>query len=333
MKKFLNEPKRFVDEVVDGILKAHPNDLKCVDGNSRVLVRCNKKAGKVAIVTGGGSGHLPLFLGYVGEGLLDGCAVGNVFASPSAHVIYEVTKAVDSGAGVFYLFGNYSGDRMNFEMAAEMAEIEGIRVEQLKVADDIASAPKGYENKRRGIAGIFFTYKIAGAAAEKMFSIDEVVRLTRKAHDNIRSIGVATSSCILPEVGKPNFVLNDNEMEIGMGIHGEPGIIKMDMKTADEVTTIMLDRIFEDMQFVSGDKVAVLINGLGGTPKEEMYIVYRKIHSLLQNKCLKIHRSYIGEFATSMEMAGFSITLFKLDHELEVLLDMSAYSPFFEQQR
>ena len=333
MKKFLNEPKRFVDEMIEGILKAHPDDLMCINGNSRVLVRCNKKEGKVAIVTGGGSGHLPLFLGYVGEGLLDGCAVGNVFASPSASVIFEVTKAVDSGVGIFYLFGNYSGDRMNFDMAAEMAEMEGIHVEQLRVADDIASAPIENKSKRRGIAGIFFTYKIAGAAAERMYSLEEVVRITKKAHENIRSIGVATSSCILPEVGKPNFILNENEMEIGMGIHGEPGIMKMNIKTADEVTSILLEKVFEELQLINDDKVAVLINGLGATPKEEMYIIYRSIHTILENKNIKIHRSYIGEFATSMEMAGFSITLFKLDSELEELLDMPAYSPFFEQQK
>jgi len=305
VKKFLNNPKKFVDEMIEGILLAHPNELKCVNGNLRALVHSKKKEGKVAIVTGGGSGHLPLFLGYVGKGLADGCAVGNIFASPSSNVIYEVTKAADAAAGVLYLFGNYGGDRMNFDMAAEMAEMDGIRVEQLRVTDDIASAPKGNENKRRGIAGIFFAYKVAGAAAEKMFSLDEVVRVTGKALDNIRSIGVATLPCIVPEVAKPTFTINDDEMEIGMGIHGEPGILRGKLQTADEITKTMIERILEDLPYVCGDEVAVLVNGLGATPKEEMYIIYRKVHSLLTDEGLKIYRVYIGEFATSMEMAGF----------------------------
>lgn len=334
MKKIINDPKNFVNEMIEGILLAHPKDLKFINNDLRCLVRADeKKKDKVGIETGGGSGHLPLFLGYVGKGLADGVAIGNVFASPSAQQMCEVTKEIDSGGGVLYIYGNYGGDVMNFDMAAEMAEMDDIRVEQILCTDDVASSPKSSKTKRRGVAGLFFAYKIAGAYAEEMANLDEVKRVAEKTVNNTRTMGVALSPCIVPEVGKPTFVIGDEEMEIGMGIHGEPGISKDKLMTADEIVKIMIDKIVEDLPYKSGDEVSVLVNGLGATPKEELYISYRKAHKLLESNGIKVYRTYIGEFATSMEMAGMSISLLKLDDELKKLLDAPAYSPFFQQMK
>ncbi|MFD3157734.1 dihydroxyacetone kinase subunit DhaK [Haloimpatiens sp. FM7330] len=332
MKKLINKPENFVKETIEGILLAHPNDLKMANDNFRCIVRADeKKSGKVAIATGGGSGHLPTFLGYVGYGLADGVTVGNVFASPSAECMYEVDKAIDNGAGVLHLYGNYGGDIMNFRMAADLCEMDDIKVSEVMVTDDVASAPKGSESKRRGVAGLFFAYKIAGAAAEKMYSLDKVKEIAEKTVSYTRTMGVALTPCIVPEVGKPTFTIGENEMEIGMGIHGEPGINRTELKTCDEVVEIMLNKIVEDLPYVNGDEVAILINGLGSTPKEELYVAYRKSHDILKNLGISIYRPYLGEFATSMEMAGMSITLLKLDDELKELLDAPAYSPFFQQ--
>lgn len=332
MKKIINNPKNFVNEMIEGILTAHPEQLKCVNNDLRCLVRSDeKKPGKVGISTGGGSGHLPLFLGYVGKGMLDGCAVGNVFASPSAKQMLEVTKAIDSGSGVLYIYGNYGGDVMNFDMAAEMADMEGIRVEQVVAGEDVASSPKGEEDKRRGVAGIFFVYKIAGAYAEEMASLDEVKRVAEKTCANVRSMGVGLSPCILPEMGKPTFKMNEGQMEIGIGIHGEPGIGKGELKPADEIVEKIMESILEDLPYQSGDEVSVLVNGLGATPKEELYVVYRKVAQILKDKKITVYHPYIGEFATSMEMAGMSISLLRLDNELKELLKKSADTPFFVQ--
>lgn len=331
MKKLINNPENFVKETVEGILLAHPESLKMVNNNFRCLVRAdNKKEGKVAIATGGGSGHLPIFLGYVGYGLCDGVTVGNVFASPSAECMYEVDKSIHSGAGVLHLFGNYGGDVMNFGMAKELAAMENIDVEEVLVTDDVASAPKGEEHRRRGVAGLFFAYKVAGAAAEKMYNLKEVKTVTQKAVDNIRTMGVAISPCTVPEAGKPTFTIEDNEMEIGMGIHGEPGITRENLKPIDEIVNELLDRILNDMDFKDSE-VAILINGLGATPKEELYLAYRKASQILSNHNIKIYKNYIGEFATSLEMAGMSISLLKLDNELKELIDFNAYTPFFRQ--
>jgi dihydroxyacetone kinase-like protein len=332
MKKIINDPKNFVDEMIEGILAAHPEQLKCVNNNLRCLVRSDsKKPGKVGLSTGGGSGHLPLFLGYVGKGMLDGCAVGNVFASPSAKQMLEVTKAIDSGSGVLYIYGNYGGDVMNFDMAAEMADMEDIRVEQVVAGEDVASSPKGEEDKRRGVAGIFFVYKIAGACAEEMASLDEVKRIAEKVCANVRTMGVGLSPCILPEMGKPTFEMDEGQMEIGIGIHGEPGIGKGELKSADEIVEKMMESILEDLPYQSGDEVSVLVNGLGATPKEELYVVYRKVAQILKDKKITVYHPYIGEFATSMEMAGMSISLLRLDNELKKLLKKSADTPFFVQ--
>ena len=332
MKKIINDPKNFVNEMIEGILAAHPEQLKCVNNNLRCLVRSDsRKPGKVGLSTGGGSGHLPLFLGYVGKGMLDGCAVGNVFASPSAKQMLEVTKAIDSGSGVLYIYGNYGGDVMNFDMAAEMADMEDIRVEQVVAGEDVASSPKGEEDKRRGVAGIFFVYKIAGAYAEEMASLDEVKRIAEKVCANVRTMGVGLSPCILPEMGKPTFEMDEGQMEIGIGIHGEPGIGKGELKSADEIVEKIMESVLEDLPYQPGDEVSVLVNGLGATPKEELYIVYRKVAHILKDRKITVYHPYIGEFATSMEMAGMSISLLKLDNELKKLLKKSADTPFFVQ--
>lgn len=332
LQKIINDPKNFIDEMIEGILTAHPDKLKCINDDLRCIVRSDeKKPGKVGLSTGGGSGHLPLFLGYVGKGMLDACAVGNVFASPSAEQMFELTKEIDSGNGVLYIYGNYSGDIINFDMAAEMADAEDIKVKQVVAADDVASSPKGKEEKRRGVAGIFYVYKIAGACAEEMASLEEVKRVAEKVCANVRTMGVGLSPCIIPEVGKPTFEMNDGEMEIGIGIHGEAGIGKGKLQTADKIVEKIMESILEDLPYRSGGEVSVLINGLGSTPKEELYVVYRKVSQILKAEKIKVYHPYLGEFATSMEMAGMSISLLRLDDELKRLLQKPANTPFFEQ--
>lgn len=332
MKKIINNPENFVDEMIEGILAAYSNQIKCINNDLRCLVRSDViKNNKVGLITGGGSGHLPLFLGYVGEGMIDACAVGNVFASPNAKRIFEITKTINNGSGIIYIFGNYSGDCMNFNMSAEMAKMEGIRVEQVIGNDDVASAPKGKEENRRGVAGIFFIYKIAGACAEEMASIDEVKRIAEKTKNNIRTMGVGLYPCIIPEAGKPTFEINESDMEIGIGIHGEPGIMKGKLEPADYIVEKIMEKILADLPFNAGDEVSVLINGLGATPREELYIIYRKVFQILKNKNISVFHPYIGEFATSLEMAGMSISLLNLDEELKYYLKKSAKTPFFEQ--
>jgi len=331
MKKFLNKPERFVDEMLEGIYLAHADKLTYVNDDLRCLTTTGSKKGKVGIATGGGSGHLPLFLGYVGDGMIDGCSVGGVFQSPSADQMFEVTKAIDQGAGVLYIYGNYGGDIMNFDMAAEMADMEDIRVLQVVAGEDVASSPRGEEHKRRGVAGIFFVYKIAGAAADKMLPLEEVKRLADKAAANVRTMGVALSPCIVPEIGKPSFSIADGEMEIGMGIHGEPGIDKGPLKTADETAQILVDKIIQDLPYEKGDEVAVLVNGLGATPKEELYLIYRKVGEILKAAGISVFHVFVGEIATSMEMAGLSVSLLKLDEELKELLSKPADTPFYKQ--
>ena len=331
MKKILNNPENFVPEMLDGLFKAHP-DMLSYEEDVHSVVRADAPVeGKVGLATGGGSGHLPVFLGYVGKGMLDGCAVGDVFNSPSSEQMLHVTKRVDGGKGVLYLYGNYGGDVMNFDMSAEMAEMEDVEVRTVLVKDDVASAPNDEADRRRGVAGMVFAFKIAGARAEAGGSLDEVTAVTEKALSNIRSMGVALSPCIVPQVGKPGFNLGEDEMEIGMGIHGEPGIKREKLQSADEITERMTTAILDDLKPGSGDRLAVMVNGLGATPPEELYIMYRKIHEMLESKDLKVHRAYVGEYATSMEMAGASITLFKLDDELAELLDAPAHTPFFTQ--
>ncbi len=329
MKKFLNNPEDFVDEMLEGIYRAHP-EVTFADGDMRCFVTANPVPGKVGIVTGGGSGHLPLFLGYVGKNMLDGAGVGGVFQSPSSDQLLSVTKYVDQGAGVLYLYGNYTGDIMNFDMAGELAELDDIETATVVGNDDVASSVVGEEHKRRGVAGIFFLYKVAGAAAAQMKPLAEVKRLTEKAKDRVRTMGVALSPCIVPEVGKPSFQIGDDEMEIGMGIHGEPGITRKALEPVDAVVKEMADRIFAEQSYADGDEVAVLMNGLGGTPLEELYIAYRRLGQLLDDKGVTIRHVWLGEFATSMEMAGFSISILKLDDELEPLIAAEVDTPFFK---
>ena len=330
MKKIMNEPDQFVTEVVEGIVLAYGDRLRTLDGDPRVILR-NPAAreGKVAIVTGGGSGHLPVFLGYVGEGMLDGCAVGNVFASPSAQKMTDLIKACDRGAGVLCLYGNYGGDGLNFDMACETADFDDIRTATVRVSDDVASAPKGAEAKRRGVAGMIYAFKIAGAAAERGDDLAGVAAVARRALAGIRTLGVALSPCIVPQVGKPTFSIKDDEIEIGMGIHGEPGIEVRPMMKADAIAALALDKILEDMPLAAGDEVSVMVNGLGATPLEELLIVYRALHRSLAARGVASFMPHVGEFATSMEMAGLSVTLIKLDAELKALLRAPGSTPFY----
>ena len=331
MKKILNNPEHYVPEMLEGLLAAHPGRLKMVAGDVHCIVRADApREGKVGIVTGGGSGHLPVFLGYVGSGLLDGCAVGDVFASPTIDQMYEVTKAVHGGAGVLHLFGNYGGDVMNFAAAADQASMEDdIQVETVLVADDVASAPPERSERRRGVAGMIYAFKIAGARAEEMASLAEVKAAAEHALANTRSMGVALSPCTVPQIGKPTFTLDDAEMEIGMGIHGEQGIARIGLQTADEITASLVDALLKDID-LSNRQVTVMLNSLGATPLEELYIMYRHLRAIFSAHNIEVYRPYIGRFATSMEMAGASITVMKLDDELRRLLDAPASSPFFE---
>lgn len=326
MQKIINEPKAFVDEMLEGILLAHPESLRSVA--RRVLVRKDApRPGKVGIVTGGGSGHLPLFLGYVGTGLADGVAVGDVFASPSSDQVLQATKAVDGGAGVLYLYGNYSGDVMNFDMAAELCLAEGIETSTVLGADDVASAPAASEHRRRGVAGIAFLYKVAGAHSEEGASLAEVTALTERAASGLRSMGVALSPCTLPAAGKPTFTLPDGEMEIGMGIHGEPGVRRGPLETAERIAGQLVAEILGEFDY-SGSEVAVLVNGLGATPREELYVLFRSVHAALAGSGVNVRRTWVGEYATSLEMAGASVSVLKLDAEILRLLDAPCESPF-----
>lgn len=328
MKKIINEATNFVDETIEGIIYAYGDKLKLLNGDKRIIItNFPVEKGKVGIVTGGGSGHLPVFLGYVGDGMLDGCAVGNVFASPSANKMTEMIKACDYGSGVLCLYGNYGGDNMNFDMACENADFEDIKTATIRVKDDIASNED--IDKRRGVAGMVYAFKIAGAAAKKMMPLEEVVRVTEKALNNIRTMGVALSPCIVPEVGKPTFSIKEDEIEIGMGIHGEPGIEVKKMMTANEIASTIFKKIITEISLNENDEVSVMVNGLGGTPLEEQLIVYRQLHIMLKERNVHSYMPHIGEFATSMEMAGLSISILKLDKELKELLRYPAMTPFY----
>jgi|SRR5579875_880726 dihydroxyacetone kinase-like protein len=327
MQKIINEPKAFVDEMLEGLLAAHPEHLR--SPAHRVLVSAGApRQGKVAIVTGGGSGHLPLFLGYVGYGLADGVAVGDVFSSPSAEQVAQATEAVDGGAGVLYLYGNYSGDVMNFDMASELCSVGGRQVVTFLAADDVASAPRGHEGRRRGIAGLAFLYKVAGARAEEGACLDEVLSSVQKAGSGLRSIGVALSPCTVPAAGRPTFELPAGEMEIGMGIHGEPGVRRGPLGTAGDIARDLVGHIVDDLPYEAGDEVAVLVNGLGATPREELYVLFSTVHKELSSRGIGVRRTWVGEYATSLEMAGASVSLLRLDGEILRLLDAPCESPF-----
>lgn len=330
MKKVINDPEYVVEEMLEGMIYAYPQYVKKLD-NVNVIVRKDSKLDKVALVSGGGSGHEPSHGGFVGYGMLDGAVAGAVFTSPTPDQVYEAIKAVANDAGVLLVVKNYTGDVMNFDMAKEMAEMEGIKVDSVIVDDDVAVENSTWTIGRRGIAGTIFVHKLAGAKAETGATLEEVKAVAEKVINNVRSMGMALTPCTVPAAGKPNFILAENEMEIGMGIHGEPGTHREELKTADEIVTHLMDKILADMNLSNGDEVAVLVNGLGGTPLMEQFIINRKVNKILEEKNINIYKTILGEYMTSIEMAGFSISLLKLDDELKVLLDAKADTPAFKQ--
>jgi dihydroxyacetone kinase-like protein len=322
-KKLINSGADAVDEMLEGILAAHPEHLYAVEDMPRAIVAKNgPRNGKVGLVIGGGSGHEPTFLGYVGKGLADAAAIGNVFASPPPDPIVACAKAADGGAGVLFMYGNYAGDVMNFDMAAELLGLDDIEVRTVLTTDDVASAPPEQGNKRRGVAGNVFIFKAAGAACDLMYSLEDVERVARHANSRTYTMGVALSPCSLPQTLKPNFLIGEGEMEIGMGIHGEPGVARGPLRSADEVTDQLLDGILAEMGAAeAGDRVAVLVNSLGSTPMMELYIMMRRVKARLEDAGLLIHTSLVGNYCTSLEMAGASITVMHLDDELQELID------------
>ena len=325
INKCMNESDAFVDESLSGIVKAFPSFYRFAKEEPRGVIYDGNAGRKVKIITGGGYGHLPLFLGYVGAGLCDGIAVGNVFTSPSSEAIMNVAKDLDS-TELLFLFGNYFGDTMNFEMAGEMLEMDGIASNILKGADDIASSED--PQARRGIAGILFAYKIAGAAADRGWGLEKVTEITSRAISQIASLGVAFSSCRLPGADKPIFELEEDEMEIGMGIHGEPGIHRGHLMTSKELAKRLVEDCLEDLKIREKDRIAVLVNGLGSTSREELFVLFNDMEQIFSERKVQIAKTYVGEYVTSMEMAGLSLSILRLDEELEELLNVPAHSPF-----
>ena len=329
MKKIINKPSDFVEESIEGLVKSHPEIYSFAPDNKRVIARAEKASNKVGIISGGGSGHLPVFTGYVGKGLLDSCAVGSVFASPSVDQVASAIRNANNGNGVLCIIGNYGGDVMNFEMACEIVTSEGIKTNTVIVADDIASASNEEKSKRRGIAGMIFVFKVAGSIAEIGASLEKTFNTASSANNNTRTLGVALSPCILPEAGKPTFEIKDDEIEIGMGIHGEPGIKREKLRSADQLSDDLCKRILEDYKLNAEDQVSIMINSLGATPLEELYIISKRVHENFSKLKIKITKSYVGRYATSMEMAGMSITVFKLDSELKKYLLTPSDCPFW----
>lgn len=324
MKKIINDPERVVEEMIEGMVLAYPERLRRVPGTNVLVRKDAPVAGKVGIISGGGSGHEPAHAGLVGPGMLDGAVAGEVFTSPTPDQILAAIKEVDSGQGVLLIIKNYSGDVMNFEMARELAEMEGIPVRQVIVNDDVAVENSTYTTGRRGIAGTIFVHKLAGAVAETGASLEEVTRVAEKAVQHVRSMGMALSPCIVPAVGKPSFQLGEKEMELGIGIHGEPGIKRTAIVTADEVATMLVERLLKELPFQAAQRVAVIINGLGATPLMELYIINRQVNYLLQEQGLVVVDTLVGEYMTSLEMAGCSVSLLQLDDELEKWLSAPA---------
>lgn len=327
MKKMINKPEEVVREMLQGIVKAHP-ELVYTPG---VEVISRKNPGnQVGIVSGGGSGHEPAHAGYVGEGMLSAAVAGNVFASPSPDRILEGIHLANTGKGVLLVIKNYSGDIMNFSMAQELAEMDNIPVRTVVVRDDVAVQDSTFSTGRRGIAGTVFVHKCAGAKAAVGGDLDEVAEVAQKVADNVRSMGFAMSPCILPGVGKPGFTLGDDEIEVGMGIHGEPGVDRTIMKSAKEIAKILVDKILADYDFTGGE-VALMVNGLGGSPLMELYIMENDVRNYLDEKGVKVYRIYVGNFMTSLEMMGCSVSLLKLDDELKTLLDAPCNTPALKQ--
>ena len=327
MKKLINDPNRVAVESLEGMALAHPRLIRKLDGLPAVARVDSPVTGKVTVVTGGGSGHEPLFMGYVGPGMPDASVAGNIFAAPPGELIYQTTKAVHGGRGILFVYGNYSGDVLNFDLAAEMLEEERIPVMTVRITDDVASAPPDRREERRGIAGDLFVIKAAGAKAEERVGLPELAATVAKANDRTRSMGIALSSCIIPASGRPIFDLAESEMEVGMGVHGEPGVERGPLLAADEVASNLVRRLLADQPAEAGDEVAVLVNGFGATPLGELYILFRAVSRLLGEARLSIFRSYVGNYATSLDMAGGSISLLWLDAELKRLLAAPAESP------
>lgn len=326
MQRIINDPDNLVDETVWGFLKAHADLVKAADNPRVVAYRNAPVAGKVGVVTGGGSGHEPAFLGYVGRNMVDCVAVGEIFSSPTAKTFADAFKAADSGHGVACLYGNYAGDNMNVKMATRMAEREGITVKSVIANDDVLSAPPSEREKRRGVAGEILMWKVGGAKAATGASLDEVVAAAQKAIDNCRSIGVGLTPCTIPAVGHPNFSIEPGKMELGIGHHGEPGIEVTELKTAREIAQTMCDTVLPDLPFAAGDEVVVLISGLGATPINELYVLYDHVAEILAGRNISIYRPYVGNYFTSLEMMGATLTVMRLDNELKTLIDMEADS-------
>ncbi len=320
-KKIINDPRNVVEEMLEGLILANDGRVERVPGTA-AIVRREIPDGKVALLIGGGSGHEPIFHGFVGHNLADGAACGQVFAAPAPDIIVAAAKAVHRGKGVLFVYGNYAGDNMNFDIAAELLADEGIEVRTQRVADDVAAAPPERKYDRRGIAGDMLVIKIAGGAAAELDSLAEVARVAAKAGDNTRSMGVAVSAGTIPETGKPTFELADDEIEVGMGAHGEPGVLRQKLQPADVVADQMMDKILGDLPLGAGDEIALLINNLGATTMMEMLIVNRRVRQILAERGIKVHRSDVGTWVTTQEMAGFSITVLKLDDELKHYLDL-----------
>jgi dihydroxyacetone kinase len=318
LKKLINDPFDVVDEMFEGFISANDHIIKPV--GKRSIARLESPiAGKVSIVVGGGSGHLPAFAGYVGKGMADGAAFGNIFASPPSKPVVEATVAVNGGAGVMYTYGNYQGDCINFDKAQDQCRQMGIPVQSVVLNDDVLSAPKDQASKRRGIGGLFLVWHVAGAKAEQMASLDEVVAATQKANNNTRTVGVGLSSCIVPANGQPTFSLADDEMEIGLGIHGEPGVKRVKARGIDSVIDEIMESILADLDY-KGSDVALLVNGLGGSPAEELYVVYRRVKQICDAHKINIRFKHVGEQVTALEMAGVSVSLMRLDTELHDLI-------------
>lgn len=318
-KKLINDPDRAVEEMLEGILAAHPRHLRQVEGQPfAIIAREGPRPGKVGLVIGGGSGHEPTFVGFVGKGLADAAAIGAVFTSPTPDPALACARAVDGGAGVLFMYGNYSGDVMNFDMAAEMAGMEDIEVRTVLTTDDVAIADP---DKRRGVAGNFFIFKAAGAACDRMLSFDECERIARKANAHTVTMGVALSACSLPDTRRPNFEMGPDEMEIGLGIHGEQGVRRGKLRPADAVADEIVDKLFEEMRPEKDERVAVLVNSLGATPLMELYIVNRRVRQRLADRGIGVHATWVGHYCTSLDMAGLSVTFHRLDGELADMLD------------
>lgn len=325
-KKIINDPKNVAAELLEGLVYAYGGTVRALEDAPQALVKNDIHADKVALLIGGGSGHEPLFHGLIGENMADAAACGNIFAAPSPDVILAATREVDRGRGVLYVYGNYAGDNMNFDMAAELAADEGIEVRTVRVWDDVAAAPPEAVAERRGIAGDLLVVKVAGAAAASAASLNEAYQLAVKARDNTRSMAVAVAAGSIPETGELTFQLGDDEIEIGMGAHGEPGVSRQKLTPADPLVDDMLKRILADLPFSNGDKVALLINDLGATTMMELLIVNRRVRQVLEERKIDVHDTLIGSYLTTQEMAGFSITLMRLDEDLQRCLETPATS-------